>query len=269
MFFANSSRRGKCAGAALTGRPVPAPSSTDGKARPLETAPQRFSRRHVVRGLALSAAAAPFPATTATGTSRPVDVALVLAVDCSSSIDAGEFRLQSQGYAEAFRTERVQRAVLGGRHRAIAVAMTHWGGQIAQQVVADWTLLDSPAAMLRFADLLAGMPREVADDATAIGAAIDHARGLFDRVPFRPERQVIDVSGDGMNNQGRFPSYARDAAVAAGIGINGLAILTDHATLDRYFRAEVIGGPGAFVMPARRFADFGPAIANKIAQELS
>jgi hypothetical protein len=239
------------------------------KAVRVTTIPPRVSRRQIVRGLALGALAAPFPASGQSPVSRRVDVALVLAVDCSRSIDADEYRLQAQGYADAFRTERVQRAVLGGRHRAIAVTMTQWGGQFAQHPAVGWTLLDGKAAMIGFADRLAELPRLVDDDATSIGAAIDHARGLFARNPFVAERRVIDVSGDGMNNQGRFPRYARDDAVAAGIGINALAILTEHATLDRYFHAEVIGGPGAFVGPARRFADFGPAIANKIAMEVA
>jgi len=233
------------------------------------TIPPRVSRRNIVRGLALGAAAATFPAAAQNPPPRPVDVALVLAVDCSRSIDESEYRLQAQGYADAFRTDRVQRAALGGRHGAIAVIMTHWGGQLAQREATPWTLLDGKPALARFADALSGVARLVDDDATSIGAAIDHGRRMLERIPFRPERRVIDVSGDGMNNQGRFPRYARDDAVAAGIGINALAILSDHATLDRYFRAEVIGGPGAFVVPARRFGDFGPAIANKIAMEVA
>ena len=102
-----------------------------------------------------------------------------------------------------------------------------------------------------------------------LSGAIDYARRLSGTLPYAAERKVIDVSDDGIKNQGWLPRFARDEAVDDGIGINGLPILTEYGTLDRYFRAEVIGGPGAFVVPARRFADFGPAIANKIAQEVA
>jgi hypothetical protein len=254
---------------ALTGKPVPPPSWAEGRRFHVTTTPPRVTRRRIVQGLALGAAALPFQVGAQNPAPRRVDVALVLAVDCSRSIDEGEYRLQAQGYADAFRTDRVQRAALSGRHGAIAVILTQWGGQFAQKEATPWTLLDGKPALTRFADKLAGLERLVDDDATSIGAAIDHGRRMLERIPFLPERRVIDVSGDGMNNQGRFPRYARDDAVAAGIGINALAILSDHATLDRYFRAEVIGGPGAFVVPARRFADFGPAIANKIAMEVA
>jgi hypothetical protein len=236
-----------------------------------------FTRRRFVRGIALTALAAPSLARGQTAridpsqpySGRPVDMALVLAVDCSRSIDADEYRLQALGYAAAFRTERVRKAALGGRRGAIAVAMTHWGGQRAQELVVDWTLLADPAGLENFAARLSIQPRRIDDDATSLSGAIDHARRQFQTLPYAAERRVIDVSGDGINNQGRLPRFARDEAVDDGIGINGLPILTEYGTLDRYYRAEVIDGPGAFVVPARRFADFGAAIAHKIAQEVA
>ena len=199
----------------------------------------------------------------------PTDLNLVLAVDCSSSIDAGRYRLQAQGYAAAFRNERVRRAVLSGREKRIGIAMTQWGGQRVQHVAVDWTLLDGRAALDAFAARLAGQPRLTDDDATAVGAAIDHARGLLQQCPFAGTRQVIDISGDGASNQGKFPRYARDEAVALDIGINGLPILTLEPNLDAVYRAEVIGGPGAFVVPVRRFEDFAAAIANKLVREIA
>ncbi|MBI3506772.1 MAG: DUF1194 domain-containing protein [Proteobacteria bacterium] len=199
----------------------------------------------------------------------PSDLNLVLAVDCSRSIDDDEYRLQAQGYASAFGNERVRRAILAGHERRIAVTLTHWGGQRVQHQAIGWTLLDSPAAIGAFAKRLAAQPRLTDDDATAIGAAIDHARGLFGQCPFASLRRVIDVSGDGSNNQGRLARYARDEAVAAGIGINGLPILTDEPNLDSVYRQEVIGGPGAFVVPIRRFADFAAAIAHKLFREIA
>jgi hypothetical protein len=197
------------------------------------------------------------------------DLALVLAVDCSRSIDGQEYQLQAAGYAAAFRHPRVRRAVLGGPSGRIAVAMTQWGGQFAQAQTLGWTLLDSDAALDAFATRLAGHPRVIDDDATAIGAAIDHAVRVLAECPFAAARRTIDVSGDGRNNQGRFARFARDEAVAAGIGINGLPILTDEANLASVYRAEVIGGPGAFLVPARNFTSFADAILNKLAAEIA
>jgi hypothetical protein len=237
----------------------------------------QVSRRRFVGGLVLAALAAPSLARAQIARIDPsqpfsaptIDMALVLAVDCSRSIDADEYRLQAMGYAAAFRSERVRKAALGGRRGAIAVAMTQWGGQRAQELVLDWTLVADPAGLENLAARLAVQPRRIDDDATSISGAIDHARRQFATLPYAAERRVIDVSGDGINNQGRLPRFARDEAVDDGIGINGLPILTEYGTLDRYFRAEVIGGPGAFVVPASRFADFAPAIAHKIAQEVA
>jgi hypothetical protein len=238
---------------------------------------KHVSRRHFVQGLTLAALAAPSLARGQTAridpvrpySARAVDMALVLAVDCSRSIDEDEYRLQALGYAAAFRTDRVRKAALGGRSGAIAVCMTQWGGQRAQELAVDWTLLADPAGLENFAARLAIQPRKIEDDATSLSGAIDYARHQFSTLPYATERRVIDVSGDGINNQGRLPRFARDQAVDEGIGINGLPILSEYVTLDRYFRSEVIGGPGAFVVPARRFADFGPAIAHKIAQEVA
>lgn len=202
-------------------------------------------------------------------TRPPSDLNLVLAVDCSRSVDAGEYRLQAEGYASAFRNDRVRRAILAGREKRIAVSMTHWAGARVQHVAIGWTLLDRPAAIDAFAARLAAQPRLTEDDATALGSAIDHARGVLAECPFQSLRNVIDVSGDGSNNQGRLAHYARDAAVAMGIGINGLPILTDEPNLDTIYRREVIGGPGAFVVPVRRYADFAAAIAHKLVREIA
>jgi hypothetical protein len=241
--------------------------------------PENPTRRRVLAGLgaglALAAARPGFAQPVANvDPARPFarpasDLNLVLAVDCSRSINEREYRLQADGYATAFRDPRVRRAVLGGRERRIAVTLTHWAGQRQQHQAIGWTLLDGRAALDAFAARLAAQPRLTDDDATAVGAAIDHARRLLETCPFAAARGVIDVSGDGSNNQGRLASYARDEAVAAGWGINGLPILSDEPNLDTIFRREVIGGPGAFVVPARGFPDFAAAIAHKLVREIS
>jgi hypothetical protein len=197
------------------------------------------------------------------------DLALVLAVDCSRSIDGREYRLQAEGYAAAFRHARVRRAILGGPTRRIAVTMTQWGGQFAQTQALGWTLLDAETAIDAFAARLKAQPRLVDDDATAIGAAIDHAVRVLEKCPFAASRRTIDVSGDGRNNQGRFPRFARDDAVAAGVGINGLPILTDEVNLASVYRSEVIGGQGAFVVSARGFSNFADAVLHKLAAEIA
>ncbi len=234
------------------------------------------TRRAFLAG-SLAAAASPALADPRTANTDPIrpfgapaaDLALVLAVDCSRSIDGQEYRLQAEGYAAAFRHARVRRAILGGPTRRIAVAMTQWGGQFAQTQALGWTLLDAEPAIDAFAARLEAQPRLVDDDATAIGAAIDHAVRVLAECPFAVARRTIDVSGDGRNNQGRFPRFARDDAVAAGVGINGLPILTDETNLAGVYRSEVIGGPGAFVVPARSFSNFADAVLHKLAAEIA
>ncbi|MCZ8312158.1 MAG: DUF1194 domain-containing protein [Magnetospirillum sp.] len=234
------------------------------------------TRRAFLAGSLAAAASSALadPQTANTDPIRPfgaptADLALVLAVDCSRSIDGQEYRLQAEGYAAAFRHARARRAILGGPTRRIAVAMTQWGGQFAQTQTLGWTLLDTEPAIDAFAARLEGQPRLVSDDATAIGAAIDHAVRVLAECPFAAARRTIDVSGDGRNNQGRFPRFARDDAVAAGVGINGLPILTDETNLAAVYRSEVIGGPGAFVVPARNSASFADAIVHKLAAEIA
>ena len=234
------------------------------------------TRRAFLAGSLAAAASSALadPQTANTDPIRPfgapaADLALVLAVDCSRSIDGQEYRLQAEGYAAAFRHARVRRAILGGPTRRIAVAMTQWGGQFAQTQTLGWTLLDTEPAIDAFAVRLEGQPRLVSDDATAIGAAIDHAVRVLAECPFAVARRTIDVSGDGRNNQGRFPRFARDDAVAAGVGINGLPILTDESNLAGVYRSEVIGGPGAFVVPARSFSNFADAVLHKLAAEIA
>lgn len=247
----------------------------------------QVSRRRFVGGLVLAALAAPSLARGQIARIDPsqpfsaptIDMALVLAVDCSRSIDADEYRLQAMGYAAAFRSERVRKAALGGRRGAIAVAMTQWGGQRAQELVLDWTLVADPAGLENLAARLAVQPRRIDDDATSISGAIDHARRQFATLPYAAERRVIDVSGDGINNSGR-PAYAaRDEAVSRGVVINGLVIMNDNPNpgprgfaqppLDEFYREQVIGGPGAFVIAIDDFESFAYAIVNKLIKEIA
>jgi hypothetical protein len=200
---------------------------------------------------------------------REVDLALILAIDCSLSIDANEYRLQIDGTASAIEHPTVVRAVTAGEKRGIALACVQWAAPREQVRAINWSLIDDAAAALRFAATLRRTPRPFSGDATAIGAAIDFCRPIFDVCPYPPARRAIDISSDGINNAGRFPVGARDEAVGAGITINGLPILSDIAGLDGYFREEVVGGPGSFVVSAPDFAAFAAAMRAKLVREVS
>jgi hypothetical protein len=206
-----------------------------------------------------------------------VDVELVLAVDVSWSMDYEEQQIQREGYASAFRSEEVIEAVLYGGHGRIAVTYVEWAGLGSQDVVVGWTMIDSVEGAHAFArSLEEGMPRHFRR--TSISAAIDFSVALFDDNGFQGVRRIIDISGDGPNNQGRPVTQARDDAVARGITINGLPLMTnpesrrsgyDIDRLDAYFTSCVIGGGSSFVIPVTRWEEFPVAIRRKLVLELA
>lgn len=204
-----------------------------------------------------------------TATERPVDLLLVLAVDASGSVDTRRFELQRRGYAEAFANPRVLRAIRAGPLQAIAVTMFQWTGPSLQARILDWTVIADAADADRVATAIATTPRQLFGGGTSLSGAMDYALRLFPDSPFAGERHVIDVSGDGANNVGRPAALARDAAVAAGIVINGLPILALEPNLDTYYRDNVIGGPGSFVVPVDSFENFGDAILSKLISEIA
>jgi len=218
----------------------------------------------------------------ARATAQEVDVLLVLAVDVSLSISEARFDLERRGYAEAFADPRVLRAIADGPVGRIGVALFDWAGPGEQRVAVDWMIIASAQDADLFAARLAAVPRPFYGR-TAIGSAISFAADLLTRAPFRTERKVIDISGDGTGNAGRSITDARDAAVSAGITVNGIVILTDpdgmpsflkeHTNpaggLAAYYRNLVIGGAGAFVISAENFEAFGRAIIAKLIREIS
>lgn len=209
-----------------------------------------------------------------------VDLLLVLAADVSRSVNGVKFKLQREGYAAAIADGRVIDAIRSGRNQRIAVMFMEWSGYGNQKVVIDWTVIDGPKAAQGFADLLLESPRAFADR-TSISGGIDGAVAQFARAPFFAERQTIDVSGDGTNNSGRDVAQARDEALRLGITINGLVILSDtpmpwnpeHTNpsggLAKYYRDNVTGGPGSFVIEAKDFNSFGEAIVKKMIAEIA
>jgi hypothetical protein len=198
-----------------------------------------------------------------------VDLALVLAVDASGSVDQHRFELQKQGYAAAFRNPRVLNAIRSGLNQSIAVTMFQWTGPRLQVHVVPWTLIKDEASANAFADAIQAAPRRLFGGGTSISGAIDYGRLLLVQVPFTPTRRIIDVSGDGANNSGRPVASARDDTVRDGIGINGLPIPWIEPGLDTYYRDYVIGGPGAFMVPAESYDTFADAILKKLITEIA
>jgi hypothetical protein len=199
---------------------------------------------------------------------QSVDLALVLAVDVSGSVNTERFDLQRQGYAHAFASREVIDAIAGGEHRAIAVTLVEWSGSGHQRQMIGWTVLNNAASAEAFGSAIAEAPRAFSDW-TSISGAIDFAVALLDEASVVPVRKVIDISGDGVNNNGRAVTEARDAAVAGGVTINGLPILSEYPTLDQYYRDNVIGGPSAFAVAVSDFTGFGAAILAKLVREIA
>jgi hypothetical protein len=203
-----------------------------------------------------------------------VDVALVLAVDISFSMDLEELALQRAGYVEALRSPEVHKAIANGATGRIGLTFFEWAGLNIQHHLIPWRVIDSPAAALAFADELEKQPTR-RGQRTSVSAAIDFAARQLDDVPFRAMRKVMDISGDGPNNSGRHVTQARDDALAKGISINGLPITVkrpgylDIADLDLYYEDCVIGGQGAFVISITDKAQFIQTIKTKLIMEIS
>ena len=209
-----------------------------------------------------------------------VDLLLALAVDVSRSVDQQKFNLQRDGYAAAMTNPRVIQAIRSGRLGRIAICYIEWSGSISQKLLIDWTVVGDAASARRFASQLAEAPRSFAD-LTSISTGIDFAMAQIERAPFEAKRRVIDISGDGDdNNIGREVTEARDDAIAKGVTVNGIVVLDETllsedgspyqtTELERYYRENVIGGPGAFVLVARDFTEFGKVILNKLIAEIA
>ena len=181
---------------------------------------------------------------------RRVDLELVLAVDASSSVSAGEFELQIQGLARAFRDPRVLQAIRASGDLGLAVSLVQWSGNRKQFLAVDWTLVTDSESAGAFATEVADTPRFVIGGGTAIGDALKFAVALLEGNGFQGRRRVIDVSGDGRANQGAQPAKLRDQAVAQGITINGLAVLDQDPHLGDYYASHVMGGTASFVVVA-------------------
>ncbi len=216
----------------------------------------------------------------AAAAAEQVDLLLVLAADVSRSVDSAKFQLQREGYAAAVSDPRVLDAIRSGRNGRVGLTFVEWSGVGSQRVLIDWTTIGDAESAKGFGDHLLEAPRSFADR-TSISGAIEFAMGQFARAPYESTRRTIDISGDGTNNAGRDVTLARDEALAQGVTINGLVILSetplawnpDHTNppggLDNYYRNNVVGGPGAFVLVAENFNSFGQAIIKKMIAEVA
>jgi hypothetical protein len=231
-----------------------------------------------VAGLALAALAAPTPFRFAdkSPSAIPVDVELVIAVDVSYSMDPEEQALQREGYIQALTSREFLRALREGSNGKIAVTYFEWAGANDQKIVMPWRLIDGPEAADAVAAEIARAPYRRASR-TSIAGALQFAKPLFDNSGYRGLRRVIDVSGDGANNNGPLVVPTRDDVLAAGITINGLPIMlkrpniasVDIENLDIYYEDCVIGGPGAFVVPIREREKFIEATRTKLVLEIA
>jgi hypothetical protein len=198
---------------------------------------------------------------------EPVDLALVLAIDVSESVNAERYNLQVEGIARALEQPRLFQAIGAGEHGAIAVLVMEWSDRNRQAVTLDWTRITDAASAAEAARKVRGSRRS-SDGLTAIGDALLAARTQLERVPWPASRRAVDISGDGMANIGPPPRDARDILVADGITVNGLPILSEEPWLEYYYNDYVVGGPGAFTIVAEDYASFGEAMANKLFSEI-
>ncbi|WP_082733725.1 DUF1194 domain-containing protein [Polycladidibacter hongkongensis] len=206
----------------------------------------------------------------------PVDVELILAVDISQSMDPDEQRIQREGYVAALTSDAFIDTIEFGPSGRIAAMYYEWGGENEQFIVADWQIISDRASAIEFANRIAESPlRKV--QRTSLSASIDFARAQFQSNSYKGLRQVLDVSGDGPNNQGRKVVDARDEAVSAGVIINGLPLMLKDQNLawqsilklDDYYNDCVIGGAGSFAIPVRDKNSFKDAIQIKLIMEVA
>lgn len=194
-----------------------------------------------------------------------VELAMVLAVDGSASVTYEEFGLIAGGMAAALRDPTVV-AGLAGKS---VLSLLLWSGTGQQDIINDWTRIDSEANLRTFADDVENMPRTVKAGSTAIGEALLASLTLLSKVPVLPGRNIVNVIGGGRSNDGIAPAPIRDRMAAADITINGLCILHEEPDLLASYTDEVIGGPGAFAVTCREYADFAEAMRRKLIREIN
>lgn len=192
---------------------------------------------------------------------------LILAVDISGSIDQNEFALQTEGMATAFETPELAEAIVH-QDGGIYVILTQWSGATRQRQVTAWHHLTGPESMAKFADAIRQGGRNWRNYSTAIGEALFHAMKTGETSPVECKRRVVDVSGDGVSNEGRAPRAMADALAALGYTVNGLVIRGDSPDPVKYYEINVLAGPQSFLEIAEDFEDYPRAILRKLLKEI-
>lgn len=207
-----------------------------------------------------------------------VDLALVLAIDVSLSIDDERFSLQKRGYVNALRDRRVLLSIQSGEHRKVAITIVYWSGRTLQKLAVPWRIVSDQRSLEFLAREYGKMPRPYNYDSTSIAGAIAFSADYLRHMPFQTTRKVIDISGDGKNDARS--GYAdenitsadlarvRELAFSDGIVINGLPIIVSEADVVEFYRQRVIGGEGSFLIVVNSDADFTEALVQKLVREI-
>lgn len=198
-----------------------------------------------------------------------VDLALILAFDGSASVTFESFGLIAGGTAQALRDPAVAASLTGGQNGASLGLLLLWSARAEQEVLVEWTRIDSAQSLEAFAQAVEDVPRVVPAGLTAIGSALIQCEKLLLAAPGSPTRQVIDVAGDGRSNDGPAPGPIRDRLIDTGVTINGLCILHEEPDLLERYQNEVIGGPGAFALQCQDYRGFADAMRQKLRQEIA
>jgi len=210
---------------------------------------------------------------------RYVDTLLVLASDVSQSVDKQKFILQREGYATAVSNPEFVRVATAGPHKRIAIAYVEWASANQQELVVPWTIIEGKTSAEKLARELLERPRSFTGH-TSISGALRFSLEILENAPYSSSRQIIDISGDGTNNTGPNLKVVRNDVLARGIIVNALVILSQEPSpwpthtnppggLPHYFRENVAGGPGSFVVTAQGFESFGIAIRQKLIAEIA
>ena len=206
---------------------------------------------------------------------QQVDLKLVLATDVSGSIDSDEFRIEREGTAEAFTDPDVIKAIESGSLGRIAVAMFDFSSPEYDKIVIDWKIIHDRASAVAFAEMVRDTPR-TPGRRTSVSSALELGSLLIESSEndIMATRKVIDVSGDGPNNDGNPMTEAHDKTIAQGITVNGLPVMDDQANgyfpdLDKYYAACVAGGKGSFVVVVHNYKDYSAAMRHKLILEIS
>ena len=202
--------------------------------------------------------------------SHACELELILAVDVSGSINRDEYSLQMRGLADAFRSSDIIHLITSTSNKGgVYMTVVQWSGQPHQFQIVPWSKLDDETSVLAFADAIAASRRSFLNYSTAIGDALAFSRALLSVRPNKCRRRVIDVSGDGPNNEGSPVNNVRAQLIYEQVTINGLVVLGDEPTLGKYYRQNVMGGDGAFVITANTFEDYPDAIRRKLLREIA